>query len=89
MKPAWGLVVGVLRLLRVRAERMRERTQRAQRDTGVNAKDAKVTQKAQKGIPKICLGKPVKLEKPARFAKAGKAKKPRTSPHAGYRRKIA
>ena len=55
----------------------------------MNAKDAKVTQKAQKGIPKICLGKPVKLEKPARFAKAGKAKKPRTSPHAGYRRKIA
>ena len=55
----------------------------------MNAKDAKVTQKAQKGIPKICLGKPVKLEKPARFAKAGKAKMPRTSPHAGYSTIIA
>jgi hypothetical protein len=63
---------------------MRERTQRAQRDTGVNAKDAKVTQKAQKGIPKFGLG-----GKPARVARAGKAKKPTTSIYAGYRRKMA
>jgi hypothetical protein len=38
-----------------------------QRDTGASAKDAKVTQKAQKGIPKFGL-----RGKPARVARAGK-----------------
>ena len=53
-------------------------------NTGANAKVAKVTQKAQKGIPKFGLG-----GKPARVARAGKAKKPTTSIYAGYRRKMA